>query len=437
MLLLFVYNKLMKTKLIICLLSVSISYPTFCQWNKVNSLDSFEPIEESGIIRFSDSTGYSLESYNSKPKLFVSHDEGQSWKIKRFFNEVIGGANQIHDFIIKQNGNLLICNPDHVLEMDSAFLFIDTVFKIAPKRTDTPDDYFKSPELIGFGKDSILMLSHNLFISYDDGKTWKRKSDFFAHLHQHFHFVDDKNGFFIGRSIDFNNLKVFTTKDGGTTWDSVGEPLQGKTASIIKFISQKVGFLGGRDNCLYKTTDGGETWQQWFCLNDGKPEGSIRSITFLTDMIGWITIANRNEPYKTVDGGKTFFNQILPSPKPISVSSVELISPNLMFLTGSQLYRSTNEGGSPLLSVKQTTENYSTATRTLYPNPANSQLHINTETDTPLQLVIFDVVGKKHISINNYNSNAAITIAQLSQGVYFVHLSSGNTALQTLKFIKR
>ena len=62
MLLLFVYNKLMKTKLIICLLSVSISYPTFCQWNKVNSLDSFEPIEESGIIRFSDSTGYSLES---------------------------------------------------------------------------------------------------------------------------------------------------------------------------------------------------------------------------------------------------------------------------------------------------------------------------------------------------------------------------------------
>ncbi|MBK7964526.1 MAG: T9SS type A sorting domain-containing protein [Bacteroidetes bacterium] len=78
-----------------------------------------------------------------------------------------------------------------------------------------------------------------------------------------------------------------------------------KNLNTIHFPSPWVGYIGGDDSLLLKTTDGGLTW------NSMNPSGinflswnaNIINLQFLTDSIGYLTIGPYATSYKTVDGG--------------------------------------------------------------------------------------------------------------------------------------
>ncbi len=71
---------------------------------------------------------------------------------------------------------------------------------------------------------------------------------------------------------------------------------------------------------------------------------------------------------------------------------------------------------------------------TLYPNPAQKNLQINSNSDSPIdQITITDLTGKV-ILIQTQNTNK-INIESLSKGMYFLEILSGNKMV-TKKFIK-
>jgi len=74
----------------------------------------------------------------------------------------------------------------------------------------------------------------------------------------------------------------------------------------------------------------------------------------------------------------------------------------------------------------------------MYPNPANGLIHIYTvsKTGQKAKLEVIDALGKILISENHANlDSATINIGQLSQGIYFIKLTSGEkTSIQ--KFIR-
>ncbi|MBX7243216.1 MAG: T9SS type A sorting domain-containing protein [Bacteroidia bacterium] len=78
----------------------------------------------------------------------------------------------------------------------------------------------------------------------------------------------------------------------------------------------------------------------------------------------------------------------------------------------------------------------------LYPNPAFAEIIVegNTDNTAPIFLDIFDVTGRKTISLSEYPESGTfkkgINIAELSPGVYFCHIKQ-NDHEQIIKFVKQ
>ncbi|MDL5045937.1 T9SS type A sorting domain-containing protein [Oscillatoria amoena NRMC-F 0135] len=374
------------------------------------------------------SFGYAYKQSTPLASLYQTHDGGKTWKFKRYFSTNTSGENlKMRGMKIMENGNLLMLENTKICLLDTASLVLDTIYKINENNFQPVNEAFRSAHMHFINKDTGVVLAHNIFRTINGGATWDRVSNVFAQFHSNFHFVDNKNVFFTGLTEN-ETYKLFYSADGGMTWDTIGSQLIGIRG--LQFVSVDTGFYGSMDSgCIYKTTNRGQTWEKWYCLNDGKTPAPITSIAFVTNKIGWITIKDRLTPFKTVDGGKTFFSQELPKPTPTFLSDVKIIAPNLMFLTGSLLYRSTNQGGSPLLSVQENEFARSEEIGSVvYPNPTNSSFKIKLEsTSTKATVEVFDLTGRCVITNQPFLPNQDIDISYLQSGTYLVKIGgTGN-----------
>ncbi|MCU0431668.1 MAG: YCF48-related protein [Cytophagaceae bacterium] len=91
------------------------------------------------------------------------------------------------------------------------------------------------------------------------------------------------------------------------TWEQVHTPTS-KDLYCIDFPSAQVGYIGGADSVLLKTTDGGQTWNKVSYTGiTFFPEGDdFMEIDFITDSIGYATIGPYTGTYRTADGGQTW-----------------------------------------------------------------------------------------------------------------------------------
>ncbi|WP_165823796.1 PKD domain-containing protein [Pseudochryseolinea flava] len=145
-----------------------------------------------------------------------------------------------------------------------------------------------------FENTGVVMTTEN------GGETWKvvfkdtplNTFPFFAF--QDLHFTDALHGFAIG-----DQGRKIVTSDGGKTWTRSDMP-QKKDLKDIFFASADIGFIGGT-NIIYKTTDGGATWN---ALDLGDHTAAFSSIYFTSVQVGYAT--GDNYIYKTVDGGRTW-----------------------------------------------------------------------------------------------------------------------------------
>ncbi|GBC92431.1 Ycf48-like protein [bacterium HR15] len=108
---------------------------------------------------------------------------------------------------------------------------------------------------------------------------------------------------------------VFKTEDGGATWQPIGYPTLPGSFDIndVRFTSRQTGWVVGVDNDLghyrniYRTTDGGQTWQ---LVVPVQAAVSYHAVDFVGNS-GWI-VGPRSYLLRTTDGGQTWQQVNLP-----------------------------------------------------------------------------------------------------------------------------
>ena len=132
------------------------------------------------------------------------------------------------------------------------------------------------------------------------------------------YFLDKDHGFAAFSAGTFSSSDVFVsggwmmTRNGGASWDRFD--LEESVSSII-FTSPLIGYIGTYSTrwvefaeplyrSVFKTVDGGETWDKVAGLNtSGLGRVNLR---FATDDVGWAYQNRNNSINSTIDGGKTW-----------------------------------------------------------------------------------------------------------------------------------
>ena len=96
-----------------------------------------------------------------------------------------------------------------------------------------------------------------------------------------------------------------------TTWYEISTGTD-KKLNTIDFPSANVGYIGGNDSTLLKSTDAGQTWNAVTFTGVNFTMGSehILTIDFVTETTGYMTAGLFGGVYKTTDGGLTWVELI-------------------------------------------------------------------------------------------------------------------------------
>ncbi len=149
----------------------------------------------------------------------------------------------------------------------------------------------------------------------DGGVTWEEQDSGVNVLLEKVHFVDREHGWAVGgwpRDYDlaiFGGMGVIlATDDGGRTWkiqlDSVGGWLSGLT-----FLDRKNGWAVGEFGTGWRTTDGGEHWNQ---MRNVPTPGWLYDVHFIDRQHGW-TVGRFETVLTTEDGGESWKTHPMPA----------------------------------------------------------------------------------------------------------------------------
>lgn len=126
------------------------------------------------------------------------------------------------------------------------------------------------------------------------------------------------------------------------TWQQVTSGTSKKLNTIF-FASNEIGYIGGDDSLLLKTTDGGATWNPLtYSGVDFIPSGfddNIINLKFVSESIGFMTVGPySNGLFKTIDGGLTW-TLYLPSEEPLCYNyGLYMFTENNGYLGGSNCF---------------------------------------------------------------------------------------------------
>jgi photosystem II stability/assembly factor-like uncharacterized protein len=181
-------------------------------------------------------------------------------------------------------------------------------------------------------KDSVAAITAygTFYISKDSGNTWQKK----ASIPNNYFAVDVVSSDTI--FLAMTNGTIYRTYNGGSSWQSVN---CGIVISSIEFINSKVGFVGGSSKYILKTTDGGATWQQSQVASF--VPSSTKSIRFV-DLNTGFAFTESSGVLSTIDGGLTWKQYSMHD----NLYAFHFISPGIGFACGEYgvSYR-TNDGG--------------------------------------------------------------------------------------------
>lgn len=136
----------------------------------------------------------------------------------------------------------------------------------------------------------------------DAGETWRIINSSFDEIYA-FHFLDSKNGFCAG-----DHGVIFKTTNGGTTWEWLGFQngrYGGTTIYGVYFIDSLTGFAVGLGGRIMKTTDGGKTWKGY-----APTYNSIKQLEFTSGTTTYGLVGNSF--IKSTDGCNTWTNMGAP-----------------------------------------------------------------------------------------------------------------------------
>ena len=188
----------------------------------------------------------------------------------------------------------------------SSWQEIETPFKIGIREMQFIDEF----------KGYVISEHEGVYKTTDGGTSWTKILGDMIHYYygpvadafHHLCFIDEKNGFVYDADATESINLLFSTHDGGESWECLSIEYPGGITGthptlfnnlnkVIGFNSSDTAYLINNNTQLYKTVDLGEHWKKIF-------SGSINagSVYFASPQVGYLA----DEHLMTRDGGATW-----------------------------------------------------------------------------------------------------------------------------------
>ncbi|MBN2363226.1 T9SS type A sorting domain-containing protein, partial [candidate division WOR-3 bacterium] len=169
-------------------------------------------------------------------------------------------------------------------------------------------------EYVSFNNAVAVGSNGTIMKSTDHGYNWKKvnlDNPISNHLRR-ICFVDNNNGFICGTDGIF--LK---TEDGGDSWSQIQTGLS--ILHVMDFCTPSVGVVGNVDEDIYKTTNGGKTWQlilekeEIYNLKQvAMPNQNVIIVEYIYGAQGYVPPSLTHKFYCSYDGGASWVDYDCP-----------------------------------------------------------------------------------------------------------------------------
>jgi photosystem II stability/assembly factor-like uncharacterized protein len=188
-----------------------------------------------------------------------------------------------------------------------------------------------------------------VYKSTNGGQTWQSQNlspstpftNFFSA--EDIHFFDAQNGIIVGDFI-LGAAKSFTTHDGGQTWQETSIPgtgplIGGINVVGVRMVSPTVAFVVGSNGFLSKTVNGGQSWTRFSIPNAAL---GWTDIDFPDAQHGRL-MSKDNKLYVTNDGGNSWI--AYPTPVQSTAATIQFFNANDGYLIDYSGQYKTADGG--------------------------------------------------------------------------------------------
>ena len=199
----------------------------------------------------------------------------------------------------------------------------------------------------------------------------------------------------------------------------------------MSFYSPEIGYLILRDNVLYKTENGGTSWEEYTV---GSDQETILSFELVNNEVAYLSTSDseefRSRIYKTENGGQSW--TIDASFENTFVEQLHFIDEENGFAgVGNELYQrmgTTNTAEPALLDFE------------VFPNPSSDGITIQLEdiSSLPMSLIVRNQLGQVVMEKQLFDSNTSISIPHFPTSVYYLEIrDEDGSSLGIEKLIKK
>jgi photosystem II stability/assembly factor-like uncharacterized protein len=365
-----------------------------------------------------------------------STDQGHHWNI--LFQDTNTSFSPHYAVAYPANNHIFIGGNFHtILRTRNGFKTIDTTIvddPDAPPHGGIVRILFMSDTLNG-----IARLDGLLFITNDGWQTARRlKADwlpfYLTYMFDSLNFI----GSFYEITDSFRVEGICRTTDGGYTWHKFYLPIGERPAvfsiECMYFHNRFLGFAAGEkpngigqqsSDLIYKTTDGGFTWEKIYD-RELEPKFGLDGICFRDSLYG-IAVGPWGKVLETTDGGNVW--------KRVPRFPGEFENAPVLTCAFAGQYAIIGAFGYGLWlmwkeTISSTTEEYSIGSQdfSIFPNPFSESVKIqfNVVINEPIEIEFYDSMGNlvERQQIEYPKSEVVFTPLDRSEGVYFYRIKT-------------
>lgn len=310
-------------------------------------------------------------------KLFAGAGNGALW------TSVDTGRNWVRETSLPQGQNYSnFATPAFDISPGGKFLSMGTNGVVADSAAGIPwrSNYIAIPASASYNKiefadcsNGIAAGGSSITVTTDGGATWidKVRADFAANFY-------NINGLVYPTAskayFAVTNGTIYSSPDQGTTLDPIFADLTvamndvavaGDTIFAMGFTTSVIP-AASRTSKFYRSVNGGTTWTTYAGFPVGTLAQNFSDIEFPTNLIGYAA-GNRDTLYKTTDGGVTWNKLPLPFPgvtPQLTYTDMFALDANTVFLTGNGFPRriiiKTTDGGATWTDITNNASTIST-----------------------------------------------------------------------------